>query len=104
MDYCGERGIPHSTFLGSRRPGVWTDDDQDKAIAWQRHKKAICPGCGTRAEEWSDDRHAFVGDQVRCLGCEVLEQERENVPEGAKGVHVRLVTHAHGIELARGEG
>lgn len=35
-------------------------------------------------------RFAFVGDTYRCPGCEVLEQERDNVPREAKGIHVYL--------------
>lgn len=98
MRYCAPKALPHSTFL------AWSDDDQDKALAWQRFEDETCPGCGTRPDEWEHDRTAFVGDQTRCLGCEVLAQERENVPDDAKGVHVRLVTRAYGLALARGEG
>lgn len=98
MDYCAPKGIPHSRFLS------WSEDDQDKALAWARLTAEVCSGCGTRPEEWTDDPFAFVGDQVRCSGCEVLEQERENIPDGARGVHVRLVTRAYGEALAVQQG
>lgn len=90
--------MAHSVFLG------WSDLDQDKALAYQRFADETCAGCGTRDDEWEADRFAFVGDQVRCAGCEVLEQERENIPEAAKGVHVRLVTRAYGEQMAREDG
>lgn len=77
-------GIPHSEFLS------WSEDDQDKALAFQRAQLEICSTCGTREAEWEADRFAYVGEAVRCPGCEVLEMERDNVPENAKGVHLRL--------------
>ena len=99
MAYCAPKGIPHSRFLD------WPPDDQDKALAYQRFVAETCGSCGTRPEEWEADKFAFVGDQVHCSGCAALDQERENVPEGAKGVHVRLVTRAYGeARVARGEG
>lgn len=77
-------GLPHSRFLG------WDELDQDKALAWMRERAKQCPGCGTRAEEWKRDRFAYVGQTRYCPGCEVLEQERENVREDARGVTVHL--------------
>lgn len=94
MRYCGPRALPHSAFL------AWTDDDQDKALAWQQFERSVCPGCGTREDEWERDRFAYVGDLYRCPGCEVLSQERENAPEHARGVHARLVTRAYSEQMA----
>ncbi len=75
LDYCGPRGLPHSEFL------TWSEDDQDKALAWLRAEQAKCSECGTVPEEW------VAGDGVRpaipppyevdtmvCYGCE--ERER----------------------------
>lgn len=56
-----------------------------------REQRAVCPGCGTRAEEWDRDPDAYIGDYRICPGCERMEQERGNVPEGAKGVHFHLL-------------
>lgn len=79
MDYCGPRGIPHSRFLS------WEQDDQDKALAWMEIVDLTCKQCGTRIEEWENDRFAYVGQAEYCPGCEVLGQEQENVPDGARG-------------------
>ena len=100
MDYCGPNGIPHSRFLG------WSEDDQDKALAWQRHVALACAGCGTREAEWEADPLAWMGDIVHCPGCAALEQERENIPpESPRGLRVRLVPRAVAeARAARGEG
>lgn len=49
-------------------------------------RSEVCPSCGIRR---ADDT-LYVGDIEVCPGCVVLESERENVPERAKGVHVGL--------------
>lgn len=84
-------GIPHSEFLS------WSEEDQDKALAFMREKATICRDCGTRLDDWDPDkgghRHAFVGDVQRCPGCELLEQEQENVRRdmtSMRGIKVRL--------------
>lgn len=79
MAYCVPLGIPHSAFLG------WAEDDQDKALAWQREQAQVCKGCGTRDEEWQRNRLAYVGQQRTCLGCMALEQEAENIREAGRG-------------------
>ena len=85
MAYCVPIGIPHSKFLS------WEPDDQDKALAFVREQRKTCR-CGTKPEEWVKDRFAYVGQQRQCPGCEVLEQERENVPEKALGyTHIYLL-------------
>jgi predicted Fe-S protein YdhL (DUF1289 family) len=89
LAYCVPLGIPHSRFLS------WSDDDQDKALAWQREQRKVCRGCGTRKEEWDRDKFAYVGETTYCPGCDLLAQEQENLQEmeerGQKGVGVRLV-------------
>lgn len=68
----------------------WDELDQDKALGWVREQAKRCSGCGTRASEWAKDRFAYVGQVKYCPGCEVLEQERDNVREDARGVTVYL--------------
>jgi hypothetical protein len=91
LAYVVPLGIPHSVFLS------WEPLDQDKALAWQREQKKICPGCGTRPEQWDRDKTAFVGDIRHCWGCDTLDLERDNVramqEEGAvtRGLSVGLV-------------
>lgn len=84
MAFCNDKGIPHSEFL------EWPENDQDKALAFRRFESTRCGTCGTREEDWEEHRHAFIGDLYRCPGCEILEQEKSNVPDGEKGIHVRL--------------
>lgn len=63
--------------------------DQDKALAWTREQRKVCQ-CGTRASEWEADRFAYVGQQRHCPGCELIDMEKENIPEGSKGMSVYL--------------
>lgn len=77
-------GIPHSVFLD------WDEGDQDKAIAWSLEQRKKCGGCNTQDDDWQRDKFAYVGASDRCPGCEILEQEREQVPPGQKGVRVYL--------------
>jgi hypothetical protein len=76
MAYCGPRGIPHSVFLGG--PAGWTQDDRDKALAWQELQRQTCHACGTRAEEWDPDqggdRGAYTFEIAVCPGCEQAER------------------------------
>ncbi len=88
MEYCAPRGIAHSEFLS------WDECDQDKALEWAREQATVCSGCGTRKVEWERDRFAYVTDAFICSGCELVEQERENIPEKAKGVRIRLLPRA----------
>lgn len=88
MAYCVPLGIPHSRFLS------WDPTDQDKALAFVRERQTTCR-CGTQMHEWEKDKFAYVGQQRQCPGCEVLEQERENVPDHAAGfTHVYLTPRA----------
>lgn len=57
----------------------------------------MCRNCGTRLEDWNPDegggRFAYTAYYERCPGCELLEQEEENVKrefESPKGIRVRL--------------
>lgn len=78
-------GIPHSVFLS------WDEDDQDKALAYVKEQESVCDGCGTREEVWRQDRYAYVGWNITCPGCEIIEQENENVGEKSRGVKTMLV-------------
>lgn len=86
-------GIPHSKFLS------WDEDDQDKALAYMAEKRSVCEHCGTRKEVWDADPNAYVGWQDRCKGCEVIEQEKDNIDQAhSKGVKVMLVPREWAIE------
>lgn len=97
LSYCVPLGIPHSAFLD------WDPDDQDKALAFERDKRSRCNGCGTRKEDWVEDEDAFISWHEKCPGCERLEQERDNVPEGSHGVHFRLLPRDVAIQMTEAQ-
>lgn len=96
MAYCGPRGIPRSTFL------AWPDEDQDAALAWAEMDRTVCSRCGTEPSDF-DPAHgghpfAFVAERRIDPGCELLDQEQENLreemredPRAGFGVQVMLV-------------
>lgn len=87
MTICDDYGIPHSEFLS------WSEEDQDKAIAFRLHKAKHCSRCGTSQEEWEENRYAYYPEVNRCRGCEMREQQEEAVQQekGSKaGLYVVL--------------
>ncbi len=65
----------------------------------------VCKGCGTRKEEWDDDLDAYIGDLVVCEGCGRMEDERNNVGENGRGIHIRLLpAEVARARVERGEG
>lgn len=93
LELCDRWGVPHSHFLGG--PPRWTDLDRDKALAYALLARQTCV-CGTRLEEWDPElggaRDAYVGDTVRCPGCQRLEEERAQIPSSELGVKPYLRT------------
>ena len=93
MELCERYGIPHSQLLGVGE-GRWSALDRAKAMAYLAHQRQVCEGCGTRAGEWDEqsggDRFAYVAQTHRCPGCELVEMEREQVPDGAEGRGVKI--------------
>lgn len=79
------RGIPHSRFL------AWHPDDQDKALAWVREQSLKCSGCGTRKDEWAEDRDAYISVHEVCPGCQRIAEENQNIPDSLKGAKVGLL-------------
>lgn len=67
MNYCAERGIPHSEFLR------WDESDRGKALAWHVEQAQRCQMCGTAKWEWEEDRHAYHVVEEICPGCEMKE-------------------------------
>jgi hypothetical protein len=68
-------------------------------LSFRREKVTVCVGCGTRKDEWKENRFAFVGNAEICPGCELMEMERENIPPGTKGVKTFLVRNDPDIDL-----
>ncbi|MEU2755296.1 hypothetical protein [Streptomyces albidoflavus] len=91
---CASYGIPHSQFLGADTGGRWTALDRAKALAYAAFDRSVCEGCGTRMAEWDEDaggdRFAYVPEPQRCPGCELIEMERDQVPQGAEGRGVKI--------------
>ncbi|WP_258539745.1 hypothetical protein [Streptomyces ipomoeae] len=93
MELCAQYGIPHSQFTGAGE-GRWSALDRAKALAWLAYTRAVCGSCGTRAAEWDEthggDRFAYIPETTRCPGCELIEMERDQVPEGPEGRGVKI--------------
>ena len=70
MELCHTYGMPHSQFPGAG-DGRWTVLDRAKALAWLAYTRAVCSGCGTRADEWrpelGGDRFAYVAGSTTYL-------------------------------------
>lgn len=96
LSYCVPLGIPHSTFL------AWPDDDQDKALLFKREQADYCQ-CGVQRSALAEDPSQFAAVWEQCPGCELLEMERDNVPEGMKGVTFRLVTIEEAARITAGQ-
>ena len=99
LDYCVPLGIPHSVFLS------WEEDDQDKALAYQREMAKVCSGCGTRQVEWDEDPDAYIGWVRRCEGCSRLNRERLNLgDEHDPSAHIGLLPrHVAVARMAAGD-
>ncbi|MGW0948433.1 hypothetical protein ACWD4O_38580 [Streptomyces sp. NPDC002623] len=108
MALCREYRIPHSLFRG-HGDGSWTDLDRRKALAYEDYVTQVCPGCGTRPEEWDEDgggdEDAYRAVTHRCIGCQLIADKQKTVPEGDEGhgVKVALIpTSVHAaLELQR---
>lgn len=77
---------------------MWLDEDQDKVHAWLRHRREICPRCGTVEADWIDPatRHfvdvpKWEATTFRCPGCAELERVGAEVPRDERGVRVVLL-------------
>ena len=94
MELCNKWGIPHSSFRG-HGDGTWSSLDRRKSLAYQAYQHAVCPHCGTRAEEWDEhaggDEDAYRAVTHRCVGCQLLQDKQKTVPEGDDG---------HGVKVA----
>ena len=91
--YCAPRGIPYTRFVGG--PDVWDRLSRVLAVAWDRHERQRCPGCGTHPDDWDEsrggDRNAFYADDYKCLGDEYLTLKRQEIKDKGPGWRVGLV-------------
>lgn len=98
LDYCFERGIPHSEFLER-----WNAEDRAKVTAVAMEKGERCALCGTADWEWDEDPFAYVAITTGCRGCmmtETLSADQANTP-GPKGSRVRLFPRLTAERIAR---
>lgn len=94
MAVCAEYRVPHSEFL------LWSELDQDKALAYYRFKQSVCTQCGTEENTWvvrdEEGRTRPIlppplePETYRCFGCELIQKAQADVPNEEKGVYVRL--------------
>ncbi len=87
MAYCGPRGIPYRRFLGG--PDVWDRLSRFLAVAWDRHERELCRGCGTHPDEWDEkrggDRDAFQAVAHFCRGDELIGQKQDEIKDRGPG-------------------
>lgn len=95
MEYCEERGIPHSRFLAE-----WTPEDRAKVLAVRLERSVKCQRCGTSDWEWAADAHAYTPIAVRCIGCHLTEVARKDVAAGDMTTQVILVPPEKALALA----
>jgi hypothetical protein len=90
MEYCFDHGIPHSKFL------EWSNDDQDKVLAWINYRHERCPNCGTFPDEWLDREGKTLSppphmvSSIKCYGCKALEDEKEMLSGTERGLYFYL--------------
>lgn len=55
----------------------------------------MCPQCGTRESEWSDDDGAYVDAYIavshKCHGCEEIALKQKEIPEGPAGAGMKVL-------------
>lgn len=73
----------------------WLADDRDKAIWAYVRDRSTCRHCGTRPEEWDEnrggDRRAYYAVERRCLGCEQIQAKSDSLPaDQGRGMYVAL--------------
>lgn len=96
LGVCAEYRIFHSDFLAR------STSDRDKAIWWYARKRAACPGCGTRAEEWDPDAggswQAYQAVPIQCEGCLKRHRAQEALEKSKPppGMHVVLIKREAG--------
>ena len=106
---CRQYGIPHSQFKGVGN-GTWTERDRAKAQAYEEYLRGICPQCGTRESEWTDDegdyQDAYIAVTHKCFGCEEIAMKQKEIPEGQAGGGLKVLllpAHIHAAQQLAAE-
>lgn len=95
LEYCYEKGLPHSYLLGG--PLVFDDDDRDKLRAFMLERGERCNLCGTADWEWEADRFAYEPVVEVCHGCRMKDMMRDEATQ--PGSSVVLVTKERAQQL-----
>ena len=67
--------------------------------AYALERAGKCVSCGTSAEEWAEDPHAYAAIYVTCQGCMRREIMQSSDTPITKGTSVRLVPKAMAARL-----
>ena len=55
----------------------------------------MCPQCGTRESEWTDDQgeyqEAYVAVSHKCFGCEEIAAKQAEIPDGKPGAGMKVL-------------
>ncbi|MFE4915800.1 hypothetical protein ACFRCX_30310 [Streptomyces sp. NPDC056652] len=55
----------------------------------------MCPQCGTRDAEWDPDLggdpYAYTAVGHKCWGCEEIQREQKEIPDGAAGAGMKAL-------------
>ena len=83
------------------KPGepLWLEDDREVADAVLLLDAETCPRCGTRDDEWQDEKGEpyvpeYKATERKCWGCVAIESKQAEVesrqPPQRRGIYVRL--------------
>ena len=96
MQYCHEKGLPHSHLLGG--PLEWEQDDRDKLVAFMLEQGDYCSLCGTSEWEWEEDPYAYEPIVHFCKGCGLKEMSSEEAHD-KPGASIMLVPRDEAARL-----
>lgn len=95
LEYCYEKGLPHSYLLGG--PLEWQEDDRAKLQALMMERSTKCTMCGTHSWEWEEDRYAYEPMVEVCHGCMLKDMMREEATQ--PGSTITLVPKAKAAKM-----
>lgn len=85
MQYCYDKGIPHSKFLR------WDPEDRAKTVAYSLEQASRCSMCGTAAWEWEENKYAYSAQDEFCRGCYQKAMFSDQESRSLPGTNVKLV-------------
>jgi uncharacterized protein (DUF983 family) len=65
----------------------------------------VCPQCGTRESEWSDEDGTYVDAYIavshKCMGCEEIALKQKEIPDGPAGAGMKVLLLPPSVIAAR---